>query len=164
MRGRRSSSHIPPAPPSSPPRYAARINGLTHINLTKLDVLDGLDEIKVGVGYRTPAGPLDTFPADLASLERAEVVYETFPGWKQDISKIRSWEDMPENAKKCARMGCMAGLLEGILWRRRETGRAAPWRESALGPCAHLAASPSLPTDRSLHFPPPPNPQVRALH
>ncbi|KAL6768109.1 hypothetical protein ACKKBF_B37840 [Auxenochlorella protothecoides x Auxenochlorella symbiontica] len=84
-------------------RYAVRINGLTHLNLTKLDVLDGLKEIRVGVGYRTPEGDLPTVPADLETLERAEVVWETLPGWQQDISKARTWEDLPENAKKYVR-------------------------------------------------------------
>lgn len=82
-------------------KYVTAINGLTHINLTKLDVLSGLDEIKVGVAYKAPDGSiLRGFPADLDLLERCEVVYDVLPGWKSDISKVRQWEDLPEAAQK----------------------------------------------------------------
>ncbi|EFN56347.1 hypothetical protein CHLNCDRAFT_35084 [Chlorella variabilis] len=85
-------------------KFASRINGLTHINLTKLDVLSDLEEIKVGVAYRQPDGQLlHTVPEDLDLLEQCEVVYETLPGWKQDISKVRTWEDLPENARSYVR-------------------------------------------------------------
>lgn len=81
--------------------YAIMINGLTHLNLTKLDVLSGLDEIRVGVGYRTPAGDLlPCFPQNLELLEACEVVWETLPGWKSDISGARTWGDLPENAQR----------------------------------------------------------------
>ncbi|KXZ48552.1 hypothetical protein GPECTOR_27g723 [Gonium pectorale] len=81
-------------------RYTARINGLTHLNITKLDVLSGLDEIKIGVGYKTKDGAtLRSVPADLETLESVEVVYETMPGWKSDISGVRDWKDMPAAAK-----------------------------------------------------------------
>lgn len=85
-------------------KFASRINGLTHLNLTKLDVLSDLEEIKVGVAYRTPEGALlHTVPEDLELLEKCEVVYETLPGWKQDISKVRQWEDLPEAARSYVR-------------------------------------------------------------
>lgn len=83
-------------------RYANDINGFTQLNLTKLDVLDGLDEIKVGVTYHDgkTGEKLSTVPADIDTLARVEVEYETLPGWRQDISKARSWEELPENAQK----------------------------------------------------------------
>ncbi|GMM37273.1 adenylosuccinate synthase [Saccharomycopsis crataegensis] len=87
-------------------KYSTRINGYTLLNLTKLDVLDTFEEIKVAVAYKyTPPGAteavvLDSFPADLKVLSKVEVVYETFPGWKQDISKITKYEDLPENCQK----------------------------------------------------------------
>lgn len=81
-------------------RYVNRINGFTHLNLTKLDVLSTLPEIKLGVGYRTTSGELLTsVPADLEVLEGVTVEYETMPGWQTDISKVRSWEDMPAAAR-----------------------------------------------------------------
>jgi len=81
-------------------RYVCRINGLTHVNLTKLDVLDKLPEIKVGTRYRTKEGAvLNSVPADLETLEGVQVEYETLPGWKADISKIRKWDDLPQAAR-----------------------------------------------------------------
>ena len=82
-------------------KYATAINGLTHLNITKLDVLSDLDEIKIGMAYIAPDGSrLPAFPSDLDLLEKCEVEYVTLPGWKEDISKVRNWEDMPEAAKK----------------------------------------------------------------
>ena len=81
-----------------------RINGFTHLNLTKLDVLSGLDTIQLGTGYRGPDGRmLPSMPADIRDLEAVEVVYEQLPGWRQDISGARSWDDLPANAKKYIR-------------------------------------------------------------
>jgi len=81
-------------------RFVSRINGLTHVNITKLDVLDQLAEIQVGVAYRTQDGRvLKSVPADLEILENVEVEYETLPGWQTDISKIREWEDLPQAAR-----------------------------------------------------------------
>ncbi|PNH01146.1 Adenylosuccinate synthetase, chloroplastic [Tetrabaena socialis] len=82
-------------------RYAVKINGLTHLNITKLDVLSELDDIKIGVGYKAADGTmLRSVPADLETLESVEVVYESMPGWKSDISGVRSWDDMPLAAKQ----------------------------------------------------------------
>uniref|UniRef100_A0A383V587 Adenylosuccinate synthetase, chloroplastic n=1 Tax=Tetradesmus obliquus TaxID=3088 RepID=A0A383V587_TETOB len=82
-------------------KYVCKINGFTHLNLTKLDVLDGLDEIKVGVGYKVNGKTLSSsMPASIEDLEAAEVVYETLPGWKQDISGVRSWADLPKAAQE----------------------------------------------------------------
>jgi len=76
-----------------------RINGLTHINLTKLDCLDALETIKLGVEYHIDGKPLPSIPADLSTLEAVDVVYEDIPGWQTDISKCRSWDELPANAK-----------------------------------------------------------------
>jgi len=81
-------------------RYVCRINGLTHLNLTKLDVLSEQDEILIGVRYRSKDGEiLASVPADLETLEGVTVEYETMPGWKSDISKVRRWEDLPQAAR-----------------------------------------------------------------
>jgi adenylosuccinate synthase len=78
-------------------RYAARINGLDGIALTKLDVLTGLDSIKVCVAYETARGRTDDFPID--DLEGATPVFDTASGWKADISGARSMEALPEAAR-----------------------------------------------------------------
>ncbi len=74
-------------------RHAARVNGLSSLALTKLDVLSSYDSIKIGLAYRTKHGKLDAFPA--VFTEDLEVIYEELPGWKSDISQIRKMEDLP---------------------------------------------------------------------
>ncbi|KAJ3268393.1 hypothetical protein HK104_005384 [Borealophlyctis nickersoniae] len=81
-------------------QYSQLINDYTSINLTKLDVLDKLPEVKIGVAYILDGKKLDSFPADLNLLSKVSVEYETLPGWQQDISKCRRWEELPVNAQK----------------------------------------------------------------
>uniref|UniRef100_A0A060SWD4 Adenylosuccinate synthetase n=1 Tax=Blastobotrys adeninivorans TaxID=409370 RepID=A0A060SWD4_BLAAD len=81
-------------------KYSALINGYTKLNITKLDVLDQLPEIKVAVAYKHKGKTLHTFPADLGVADKVEIEYKTLPGWKTDISKCRSYDELPENAKK----------------------------------------------------------------
>ncbi|EEB05052.1 adenylosuccinate synthetase Ade2 [Schizosaccharomyces japonicus yFS275] len=81
-------------------KYSTLINGYDSLNLTKLDILDDFKEIKVAVAYIVDGKRIETFPADLDSLESAEIIYETFPGWQTKTTGITRWEDMPENAKK----------------------------------------------------------------
>ncbi|NNM04264.1 MAG: adenylosuccinate synthase, partial [Gemmatimonadetes bacterium] len=80
-------------------RYAARVNGLTGLAVTKLDVLDTLPEISIANAYRTPDGDLDEFPADNRSLANAEPVYETHPGWESPTGEVTKLEDLPRNAR-----------------------------------------------------------------
>ena len=81
-------------------KYAIRVNGLTEICLTKLDVLDGLDEIKVCTHYKTKEGDiLEEFPLDLDVYTQCEPVYETLPGWKEDISQMTEMDELPQNAR-----------------------------------------------------------------
>ncbi len=80
-------------------RYAARINGFTDLAVTKLDVLAGLPELKVCTRYRIGPKETDRFPSDLATLERAEPVYETLPGFSGDLSAASSYEELPPNAR-----------------------------------------------------------------
>ncbi len=75
------------------------INGFSSLNLTKLDVLDDLDEIQVAVAYRLNGEVLESIPASLDELAAVEVEYETLPGWKQSLKDVTSWDDLPENAK-----------------------------------------------------------------
>ncbi len=81
-------------------RYAARINGLDSVALTKLDVLDGLDEIKVCTGYRHGKDVLTEWPADLNVLARCEPVYETLPGWSTPTSGVTRYDDLPREAQR----------------------------------------------------------------
>ncbi|OCF45361.1 adenylosuccinate synthetase [Kwoniella heveanensis CBS 569] len=81
-------------------KYSTMINGYTSLNLTKLDVLDGFEEIKVATGYKIDGVEIDGFPADLDRLARVEVQYTTLPGWKTDISGFTQYDQLPENAKK----------------------------------------------------------------
>ena len=80
--------------------HAVRVNGLTHFAITKLDVLDSLDELKICTGYKTGNKIIDYFPADLNTLGEIEPVYETHPGWKTSTEKIKKYENLPDNAKK----------------------------------------------------------------
>ncbi|QJR35884.1 adenylosuccinate synthase [Gemmatimonas groenlandica] len=80
-------------------RYAARVNGLTALAITKLDVLDTLDELMVCTGYRINGEVHTEFPADLQLLEHAEPVYETMPGWNQSTQDARKLEDLPAAAR-----------------------------------------------------------------
>ncbi|KAL6751939.1 Adenylosuccinate synthetase [Haematococcus lacustris] len=116
-------------------RYVARINGLTHINLTKLDVLDKLAEIKVATAYHTPDGrTLASVPADLETLESVQVQYETLPGWQQDISKVREWADLPQAARDYVqRIEQLSGVY--IKWIGVGPGRDAIVVKPRMGPC-----------------------------
>ena len=80
-------------------RYATRINGVTDFVLTKLDVLTGLDEVPVCVAYEVDGKRHDELPMNQADFARAVPVYETFPGWAEDISAARTVADLPRNAR-----------------------------------------------------------------
>ena len=95
--------------------YANKINGFTHLNITKLDALSEMEELKIAppdkLGTVRPPQLFRRISPLLA--EQVEVIYETLPGWKSDISKVRSWDDMPENAKKHA-YAMLSGELSRI--------------------------------------------------
>lgn len=79
---------------------AVRLNGLTGLAVTKLDVLDGLEALNICTGYELQEKTLDYFPGDLQMLGECKPIYETLPGWSEDISGIRNYNDLPENTKK----------------------------------------------------------------
>jgi adenylosuccinate synthase len=81
-------------------RYSARINGLDALALTKLDVLDGLPEVRLCTGYRTPGGDLSEFPANLSTLADAEPIYETLPGWSTPTQGATRMEQLPVEARR----------------------------------------------------------------
>ncbi len=80
-------------------RYAAELNGFNSVALTKLDVLDALDEIKVCVGYEIDGRRIDTFPAVSHDLNRIKPIYETLPGWRSETLGITKLADLPPNAR-----------------------------------------------------------------
>ncbi|MCB1148363.1 MAG: adenylosuccinate synthase, partial [Leptospiraceae bacterium] len=79
-------------------RHSARINGLTSLALTKLDVLDDFDTIKVGVGYEIDGKRVSYFPS--YDVENIKVIYEEFPGWKESITDCKNLHELPKNARK----------------------------------------------------------------
>jgi len=81
-------------------RNAARLNSLTGLAVTKLDVLDDFDEIKICTHYEYKGAQIKDFPAEIKVLQECVPVYETHPGWKEDISGITDFDALPENAKK----------------------------------------------------------------
>jgi adenylosuccinate synthase len=81
-------------------RYAVRVNGFTGIAVTKLDILDKIDPIKLCVGYKYNGEALTEFPSQIDVLENCEPVYESMDGWLADTSKLKHYEDLPENARK----------------------------------------------------------------
>jgi adenylosuccinate synthase len=80
-------------------RYAARLNGLTGLAVSKLDVLDPLEEVKLAVRYRLDGDPLEEIPADLARLGEVEPEYETMAGWRSSCAEARRLEDLPTGAR-----------------------------------------------------------------
>lgn len=84
-------------------RYAARVNGLTDIVLTKLDVLTGYKQIPVCVAYDVDGRRVDEMPADQTSFHHAKPIYEELPGWEEDITGCRRFEELPVNAQAYVR-------------------------------------------------------------
>jgi len=81
-------------------RYSVRINGLDALALTKLDVLDGLDEIRICTAYRYAGRLLHEMPSDVPRLSTCEPVYETMPGWPSPTRGVRQFDDLPEAARR----------------------------------------------------------------
>ncbi len=80
-------------------KYSVRVNSLTELFITKLDVLSGLEELKLCVGYKDNDEVITDYPFNQSVLNTAEPVYETFDGWTDDISTVKSFEDLPNNAQ-----------------------------------------------------------------
>ena len=97
-------------------RYAAELNGFDSIALTKLDVLDMLDEIKVCVGYEINGERIDTFPAVSHDLRMIKPVYETLPGWKTDTVGTTEFDKLPEKAQSYVRfLSDQVGVEIGLI-------------------------------------------------
>jgi len=85
-------------------RHAVKVNGVNAFAITKLDVLSGLDELKVCRAYRLDGEEIDRFPLSSEILERCEPVYESFPGWQEQIDGARSLEDLPADVHSYMKM------------------------------------------------------------
>jgi adenylosuccinate synthase len=97
-------------------RYSMRINGMTQLALTKLDILTGLDSIKICVGYRIGRKVVTEMPSDPSLLEKALPVYDAIPGWKQDIREARSLDELPRNAVRYIRyLETLMGIPFGFI-------------------------------------------------
>jgi adenylosuccinate synthase len=101
-------------------RYSAMVNGIDEWALTKLDVLDGLPEIRIATSYRLDGRSMDTPPADAAAFARCEPVCESVPGWSAPTADVSRFEDLPEAARRYVR--------------RLETLTGVPVRMLSVGP------------------------------
>src|SRR3954471_6659353 len=97
-------------------RYGVRINGLDALALTKLDVLDGLDEIQICTAYRCGSRTVTEFPSDLGQLAGCEPIYESMPGWSKPTKGVRTFDRLPEAARKyIARLEEITGVRAAIV-------------------------------------------------
>jgi len=97
-------------------KYAASVNGLTALAINHVDTIGKLDKIKLCVAYRKNGEIITNFPASLKELAQCEPVYEEFDGWKEDISSVRDFDSLPENAKKyLKRIEELTGVKIGLI-------------------------------------------------
>ena len=97
-------------------RYATRINGITDLVLTKLDILTGLEQIPVCVAYEVDGERYEEVPVNQTDFHHATPVYEYFPGWSEDISTVRRFEDLPDNAQHYVRaLEAMSGTRISVI-------------------------------------------------
>src|SRR5437764_12626096 len=114
-------------------RYAAEINGFSSVALTKLDVLDTLDEIKVCTGYRLDGQEIDYFPAVSQDLRRIEPIYETLPGWKSSTEGITQMAKLPEAARSYVDfLSSSIGVEIGLISTGPERGQTIVCQDSTL--------------------------------
>jgi len=81
-------------------KTSIRLNGLAGLVITKLDVLTGVPRLKIATGYQCGSMKLDSVPPELDALEACRPNYEELPGWEENITKVRNFSDLPENAKR----------------------------------------------------------------
>jgi adenylosuccinate synthase len=80
-------------------RYAARVSGATELSIMLLDVLSGLDELKVAIAYEMHGELITELPSSLADFDGCRPVYQTLPGWREDLTGVRRWSDLPDSAR-----------------------------------------------------------------
>ena len=97
-------------------KRAVQLNGLSGICITKLDVLDGLDTVRVGVGYKVGSERRDILPVGAEALAICEPIYEEHAGWKESTLGIKSFQDLPKNAQSyLRRLETLAGAPIAII-------------------------------------------------
>ena len=104
-------------------RHSRRVSGITNLSLNCIDVLSGLDTVKICVAYDLDGESIDYYPASLEQLKRCKPIYEELPGWEEDITGCRSLDELPENARNYVRR---VGELVGV---RISTFSVGPGRE-----------------------------------
>ena len=92
-------------------RHSRRVSGITNLSLNSIDVLSGLDTVKICVAYDLDGERIDYYPASLEKLKRCKPIYEELPGWQEDITGVRSLDQLPENARNYVRR---VGELVGV--------------------------------------------------
>jgi len=93
-----------------------RVNGLDALALTKLDVLDGMDELQICTAYRLAGSTITELPGDIAQLAACEPVYESVPGWKAPTAGVRRYADLPKDAQRyIARLEELTGVPAAVL-------------------------------------------------
>ena len=104
-------------------RHSRRVSGITNLSLNSIDVLSGLDTVKICVAYDLDGERIDYYPASLEQLKRCKPIYEELPGWSEDITGVRHLDELPENARNYVRR---VGELVGV---RISTFSVGPGRE-----------------------------------
>jgi len=126
-------------------RYAARVNGLTELFLTKLDVLSRLERIPVAVAYRVDGEVTEDWPMTQTQVHHAEPVYELFEGWREDISGATRLEDLPRAARAYVdaveKLGGVPVTAVGVGPGREQTIAQQGWSTAASGPPARATAT-----------------------
>lgn len=96
-------------------RFAAQVNGFSQLAVTKVDVLTGLDTVKICVAYDVDGERLDVADPDLVAMEKARPIYEELPGWTEDLDAVTRYEDLPENARRFLdRLAELVGVPVGM--------------------------------------------------
>ena len=104
-------------------RHSRRVSGITNLSLNSIDVLSGLNTVKICVAYDLDGERIDHYPASLEQLKRCKPIYEELPGWSEDITGVRHLDELPENARNYVRR---VGELVGV---RISTFSVGPGRE-----------------------------------
>lgn len=97
-------------------RYTARLSGITHWTVTLLDVLSGIDTLRICKGYELDGEVIENPPSTIAALQRVKPIFVELPGWKEDITGVTSYDQLPQNAKNyLAKIGELTGVPVGLV-------------------------------------------------